>query len=198
MSNALEPRGSGLDTGGYGLFNGRARRPSIGHLKNLFKSQSRPVNGQVKDRAAKRHRIFIWSTHEENIAGKSGAVYAEHLAQRKEVGEEVFLDNLSYTLCSRRSMLPWKSFLVADSLADLVEKVAATRQKPVRASIKPLRLAFVFTGQGAQWFAVGRELAQVYPLFQRRLQHADAFVKNLGANWSLVGKDPWIVCYLVW
>ncbi|KAH8736190.1 hypothetical protein BGZ61DRAFT_339395 [Ilyonectria robusta] len=148
------------------------------------------TNGDAHDHtnalsAVKRRRIFIWSTHEENIAGKSGAVYAEHLAQRKEADEEAFLDNLSYTLCSRRSMLPWKSFLVAHSLPDLVEKVTATRQKPLRASLHPLRVAFVFTGQGAQWFAMGRELAQTYPLFQQRLEHADQFVKSLGADWSL-------------
>lgn len=151
------------------------------------------TNGDAHDHtnalsAVKRRRIFIWSTHEENIAGKSGAVYAEHLAQRKEADEEAFLDNLSYTLCSRRSMLPWKSFLVAHSLPDLVEKVTATRQKPLRASLHPLRVAFVFTGQGAQWFAMGRELAQTYPLFQQRLEHADQFVKSLGADWSLTGK----------
>ncbi|KZF20978.1 hypothetical protein L228DRAFT_284065 [Xylona heveae TC161] len=134
----------------------------------------------------RRHRIFLWSTHEENIAGKSGAAYAEHLAEREESNEEAFLDNLSYTLCSRRSMLPWKSFLVADSLSDLVEKVAATRQKPIRASLNPLRVAFVFTGQGAQWFGMGRELSKVYPLFQERLEQADLFIRKLGAEWSLL------------
>ncbi|KAH8701065.1 hypothetical protein BGW36DRAFT_339021 [Talaromyces proteolyticus] len=134
----------------------------------------------------RRRRVFLWSTHEEGIGGKSGAAYAEHLAKRKEDDEETFLDNLAYTLCNRRSMLAWKSFLVADSLPDLVSKVAATRQTPVRPLLHALRTAFVFTGQGAQWFAMGRELGKVYPVFQQRLKHADLFVKNLGADWSLL------------
>ncbi|CRG89167.1 putative polyketide synthase 17 [Talaromyces islandicus] len=140
----------------------------------------------------RRKRVFLWSTHEEGIGGKSSAAYAEHLAQRKEDDEETFLDNLSYTLCNRRSMLPWKSFLVADSLTDLVAKVAATRQTPVRPLPHALRTGFVFTGQGAQWFAMGRDLSKVYPTFQQRLKHADVFIKNLGADWSLLeelGKD---------
>lgn len=134
----------------------------------------------------RRKRVFLWSTHEEGIGGKSSAAYAEHLAQRKEEDEETFLDNLSYTLCTRRSMLPWKSFLVADSLPDLVAKVAATRQTPVRPLPHALRTGFVFTGQGAQWFAMGRELGKVYPTFQKSMKHADLFVKDLGADWSLL------------
>ncbi|KAI7968609.1 hypothetical protein EIK77_006628 [Talaromyces pinophilus] len=133
-----------------------------------------------------RNRVFLWSTHEEGIGGKSGAAYAEHLAQRHETDEEAFLDNLAYTLCNRRSMLAWKSFLVADSLPDLVAKVSATRQTPVRPLPHALRTAFVFTGQGAQWFAMGRELGGIYPVFQQRLKHADLFVKSLGADWSLL------------
>lgn len=179
MSNAIAPvlsNGNGVNAHTNGHTNGPTNGYTNGHS-----------NGHSLS-SAKRHRVFIWSTHEENIAGKSAAVYAEHLAHRKEADEEAFLDNLSYTLCSRRSMLPWKSFLVAQSLPDLAEKVAATRQKPVRASINPLKIGFVFTGQGAQWFAMGRELIQTYPLFQQRLEYSDRFVKSLGAKWSLIGK----------
>ena len=116
--------------------------------------------------------------------------YAENLAQRKNeiVDEEAFLDNLAYTLCSRRSLLQWRSFLVANSLSDLVDKIIATRQKAVRAPTRPPRLAFVFTGQGAQWFAMGRELSKIYPVFQKRIKEADLFISKLGAEWSLIGK----------
>ncbi|KAF5012109.1 hypothetical protein FDECE_1826 [Fusarium decemcellulare] len=189
MSNAIAPvlsNGNGVNGHANGYTNGHTN----GHTNGLTNGHTNGyTNGHTNGHSPspqKRHRVFIWSTHEENIAGKSAAVYAEHLAHRKEADEEAFLDNLSYTLCSRRSMLPWKSFLVAHSLPDLADKVAATRQKPVRASINPLKIAFVFTGQGAQWFAMGRELIKTYPLFQQRLEYADRFVKSLGAEWSLI------------
>ena len=148
------------------------------------------VNDAYKNRSAanRRYRVFLWSTHEESIAAMNNKVYAENLTQRKVVDEEAFLDNLAYTLCARRSLLQWRSFLVANSLSDLVEKILATRQKAVRAPTNPPKLAFVFTGQGAQWFAMGRELSETYPPFRNRIEETDLFIRKLGADWSLIGK----------
>lgn len=146
------------------------------------------TNGQGENTSKRRHRVFIWSTHEEALGSKSAADYAQHLADRVEPDEEQFLDNLAHTLTNRRSMLPWKSYIVASSHADLVEQVSTTRQKAVRAralgSGEP-RLAFVFTGQGAQWFAMGRELHE-YPVFSEAMARADRELAALGADWSLL------------
>lgn len=149
------------------------------------------INGdhRIIPAANRRYRVFLWSTHEESIAAMNNEAYAENLAQREMVDEEAFLDNLAYTLCSRRSLLQWRSFLVANSLSDLVDKIIATRQKAVRAPIRPPRLAFVFTGQGAQWFAMGRELSKIYHVFQKRIKEADLLITKLGADWSLIGKN---------
>ncbi|EFW98603.1 phenolpthiocerol synthesis polyketide synthase ppsa [Grosmannia clavigera kw1407] len=43
-------------------------------------------------------------------------------------------------------------------------------------SAKAPRLAFVFTGQGAQWFAMGRELVPMYAVFRQRLESADTLL----------------------
>lgn len=58
--------------------------------------------------------------------------------------------------------------------------------KPCRTSSEP-RLGSVFTGQGAQWYAMGRELVPIYPTFKEALQEAEFFFKELGATWSLLG-----------
>lgn len=58
--------------------------------------------------------------------------------------------------------------------------------KPVRVR-KPLALGFVFTGQGAQWHAMGRELL-VYPVFRESIEAADEYMKILGSPWSLLGQ----------
>jgi acyl transferase domain-containing protein/NADPH:quinone reductase-like Zn-dependent oxidoreductase len=44
----------------------------------------------------------------------------------------------------------------------------------------------VFTGQGAQWYAMGRELITTYPVFGASIKEADAILKDLGADWSLM------------
>lgn len=46
-------------------------------------------------------------------------------------------------------------------------------------------LVFVFTGQGAQWWAMGQELIKREPVFRRVLEEIDTYLKPL-AGWSLV------------
>lgn len=58
--------------------------------------------------------------------------------------------------------------------------------RPQNASRAP-RIGFVFSGQGAQWHAMGRELINTYPVFREALQEADSHLRELGATWSLVG-----------
>lgn len=45
------------------------------------------------------------------------------------------------------------------------------------------KLALVFTGQGAQWAAMGRELLR-FPVFEASLTDADKYLTKLGCPWS--------------
>ncbi|KAI0887631.1 putative polyketide synthase [Annulohypoxylon maeteangense] len=134
-----------------------------------------------------QYRIFAWSTHEEGIAKDSAAAYATELRNRKDVIESRFLADLSYTLCQRRSRMALKFFIVANSLDDLATKLENTRQKPIRSNARQApRVAFVFTGQGAQWWGMGRELLQMYPVYKKSILSADDALKSFGCKWSLV------------
>ena len=48
-------------------------------------------------------------------------------------------------------------------------------------------MCFVFTGQGAQWYAVGLGLLH-YQVYQFSLKNADQYLRSLGCDWSLLGK----------
>ncbi|KAF4345876.1 polyketide synthase [Fusarium beomiforme] len=92
---------------------------------------------------------------------------------------------LALTLATRRSILPWKSFIVAGDMDELLVQLSSSEFKPVRSLNKP-RLAFVFTGQGAQWPGMGRELF-AYPVFRASIVAADHYLKHeLGCPWSAV------------
>lgn len=54
--------------------------------------------------------------------------------------------------------------------------------KPVA---EPHPLVFVYTGQGAQWWAMGQHLFEREPVFRRTLEEIDFYLKPL-AGWSLV------------
>ncbi|MDH4410932.1 MAG: SDR family NAD(P)-dependent oxidoreductase, partial [Verrucomicrobiales bacterium] len=46
-------------------------------------------------------------------------------------------------------------------------------------------LVFVFTGQGAQWWAMGQELIEREPVFRKVFEEIDSYLKPL-AGWSLI------------
>lgn len=50
---------------------------------------------------------------------------------------------------------------------------------------RPTRIAFVFSGQGTQWWGMGRGLFAAYPAYRNTLRRCDAVVREL-AGWSLL------------
>jgi len=96
---------------------------------------------------------------------------------------DIFLDRLVYTLGQKRSTYSWSS---AISFSEPGEIIDLESVKPQRATQIP-RIGFVFSGQGAQWYAMGRELIATYPVFRGALQEADSHLQELGASWSLIG-----------
>lgn len=92
------------------------------------------------------------------------------------------IGDLAYTLDSRRSHLPWRSSLTVTSPEDLT-KLGSRSSVARKVQDKKPRLGFVFTGQGAQWFGMGREL-MVYPTFAESVRRADKYLKSIGCPWS--------------
>lgn len=92
------------------------------------------------------------------------------------------LEDLSYTLSCRRSKFAWRSVIVASSAEDLKAELALFAKVKATPSQS---LAFVFTGQGAQWFGMGRELLTV-SRFTSSILKSDMMMKALGADWSLL------------
>ena len=99
---------------------------------------------------------------------------------------KLFVNDLCYTLDSRRSVLPWKSFVVFDSLAE-IKHLKTQISTPVISETVPPRLAFVFTGQGVQWYAMGRELLG-YIVFKNSIEAASLYLTRLGCEWSAIGR----------
>jgi len=100
--------------------------------------------------------------------------------------QSAFLEDLTYTLDTHRTRLPWRSFALihsADDLLDLHSRISP----PVRVLSKAPRLGFVFSGQGSQWYAMGREL-MLYPSFSTELNESEYYLRSLGCNWSVKGK----------
>ena len=136
-------------------------------------------------------KLFVWTSNEEAGIGRCAKLYAAYLAAKIASGlsqaeKETLLTRFAGTLAARRSILPWRSFLVATSCEEVIDKIENVPIKPIRASnVKTVPMvAFVFTGQGAQWFAMGREL-YAQPIFRDSLKASDSYFASIGSCWSL-------------
>lgn len=135
-----------------------------------------------------RPRLFLLSAFDENGVGRLADAYLQYLqAQPNNThgpahNPENFLDNLSYTLAAKRSRFVWRASVVAESSDSLIQALSSL-EKPVRSTMNR-RLGLVFTGQGAQWPGMGRELHK-YKVFRDSVGAASRYLESLGCSWSL-------------
>ena len=135
-------------------------------------------------------RVFMLSAKDENAVKAMIINLKEYLSSQVPPDSAALAKNLAYTLGQHRSSFPWVVATSAQSLPELIENLDARKFIPTYSAKVP-RVGFVFNGQGAQWYAMGRELISVYPVFRASLKEADQCIKHFGAQWSLTGK-PYI------
>ncbi|KAI0165365.1 putative polyketide synthase [Hypoxylon sp. FL1284] len=129
-------------------------------------------------------RLFLWSAADEGAIDrltKLYQVYCERLSS-ESLGSSESLSYLAYVLATKRSSHLWRRFEVADSFSQLSEQLS----KPTRprSSLPDPRLGLVFTGQGAHWVGMGRELV-AFPIFRKSIIKAENFLANLGSPWKV-------------
>ena len=135
--------------------------------------------------------LFVLSANSEKSINTQMKNMQTYLEQRPEALELSVMGKLAYTLGQRRSCLAWKTAISAATSAELVQKLSDPDLKAV-SSFQAPKVSFIFTGQGAQWFAMGRELMKVYPVFASTMEMSDTYLTSLGSSWSLteeLGKD---------
>ena len=174
-----------------GRHNTRKAPPTI---ESLIAARSQGTNGKnnqdrVQNACCKaQSKLLVWSAAESDGLKRLCRAYLVHLrAMSPCETNDGYLADLAWTLSEKRSRLPWKSFAVANSITDLEHTLESAPPKGTRSNQTP-KICFVFTGQGAQWCGMGRELLE-YPVFRDSLTTADAFLRGLGCSWSLLSMD---------
>ncbi|KAK7748156.1 Type I Iterative PKS [Cytospora paraplurivora] len=104
------------------------------------------------------------------------------------------LADVAYTLGTKRSRLPHRTFRVVardHPAAELAAGLGSAAVAPpvVRSPLQPSSVGFVFTGQGAQWPAMGAELLSEYRVFRKAIAYLDWVLSTLPAPpvWTLGG-----------
>ena len=173
----LPPEASALTTLATNRAPGSHKEPSEGHLEGVSGAASQ--------------KLLVWSAAEEVGLKRLATIYFSHLEMLPSLEDEYgYFTDLTYTLSEKRSRLPWKSFMVADSIKSVMTNLQKGLIKSIR-SVKAPKVAFILTGQGAQWFAMGKELLG-HPVFKTSLADAEHYCRELGCPWLLTGGSSFL------
>jgi acyl transferase domain-containing protein/acyl carrier protein len=123
---------------------------------------------------------------------------ARSLADYVRTHPDVSVADVSYTTLRRRSILEHRAIVVAASPSELADRLDAFHRGEERAGttsaqgeVRTPRIAFVFSGQGPQWWGMGRDLSRAHDVFREALEQCDRLIRR-HVDWSLIeelGRD---------
>ncbi|UKZ46034.1 Type I Iterative PKS [Trichoderma virens] len=131
--------------------------------------------------------VFVWSHQREDGFAKLASTWKRFIMAAKANRQELSLDDLAFTLSSRRSRFSQRAAFVASNIEQLLDglkKIELGSIRPVKAWTGA-RTCFIFTGQGAQWARMGLELLS-YPCFAESMRKSERELIRMGATWRLI------------
>ncbi|KAK8080853.1 hypothetical protein PG997_008671 [Apiospora hydei] len=132
----------------------------------------------TSETAATRRRVLL------PLSANSAASLKLNIEALTQASSEASLADLAYTLSAKRSKLPHRTFRVVSP--DSMEEDMLIDKRPIKGPAQPTKLGFIFTGQGAQWHAMGAGLFE-FQVFRSVIQHLDDVLGTLpwAPTWTL-------------
>ncbi|KAF3003829.1 t1pks [Neopestalotiopsis sp. 37M] len=168
-----QPRAS-VNSFGYGGANAHA----------ILERGPRTHETTTQDLDTKDNHLLVLSANNSASLKLMLEKYAHYL----ESSTEVPLSDISYTLCQHRSALSYRFSCVGGNHTQIANQL----RRGVQAVVKPVpsqtNVIFVFTGQGAQWAGMGRDLllnTACSDIFRRSIQTSRDILKEFDAPWDL-------------
>lgn len=123
--------------------------------------------------------LLVLSAKTETALSAAAEQLADYLAERKAIN----LSDVAYTLQVGRTLHPHRLAVVCGNVEDAVVKLREqTHRSAVEESAPPF-VVFLFSGQGAQYVDMGRELYARIPAFRQEIDSlAQLIAPSLGAD----------------
>lgn len=199
------PNGNGISNGngipnGHHISNGvKASVQTNGTSHESISATQEPIqNGMTQEKpketannmrsyhAPSKYELLVWSAKDEANLNTVLQDHEQYFAANIQ-GSGHRLEQFAYTLAARRSVMNWRSFAVV-GVDEVAERSARIRPAQAVRVFREKGVAFVLTGQGAQYVRMGLDLMR-YPIFQSSLARADDVFSALGCEWSVIGKN---------
>lgn len=142
--------------------------------------QGKAINEATYDNQAARPFMVFFSAHDRITLQRNIEAHAK-------VAHDFFMADLAHTLNTRRTKFPHRAFTVAhqmdqDNSFNISSFSFASVTKKLGQDV-----AFVFTGQGAQWAGMALEAMNTFPSFLETLRKLDRVLQKLDppAAWRL-------------
>ena len=138
--------------------------------------------------------LVLSARSEEALLASAWRVAAWVDDHSKLNGDSPGLPDLTYMLGARRNHHPHRLALTARSLAEVVQELGAysleNPGKHLRTAFTPrrehaVRVVYVMSGQGQQWWGMGRDLMRHEPVFRRMIEACDKATRPW-AGFSLI------------
>ncbi|PVH98548.1 hypothetical protein DM02DRAFT_657248 [Periconia macrospinosa] len=130
-----------------------------------------------------RFHLLMFSAFDKLALQRMIELYDQWLKERTMKLElPAFLQNLAYTLNVRRSLHQFRSFAIID-IENIASPLKSIISSPIRAN-KDSKAGFVFTGQGAQWAGMARELL-CWPKFYETISFCQDYLGDLGFPYDI-------------
>ncbi|KAE8839561.1 hypothetical protein HRS9122_06166 [Pyrenophora teres f. teres] len=137
-------------------------------------------NGTTTNSEPERPLLFVFSAKDETALQKNVAAIAQS-------SSKFHVSDLAYTLISKRSRFSHRSFAVATA-EDLGSQLAGGLAiQKIKNRESTCQICLVFTGQGAQWPNMGRDLFHNFPVFRDSIRRQDAVLS------VLPGRPKWTI-----
>jgi acyl transferase domain-containing protein/acyl carrier protein/ubiquinone/menaquinone biosynthesis C-methylase UbiE len=160
----------------------------------VAEAPSHPYPEHVEQETDRPWPVVLSARSEEALRG-SASKLAAWLADRANLnGSSPVLPDLTYTLGARRNHHPYRLTMVARSMGEVTQELDAFaiqgESVKLRTAFTPRpehapRVAFVMSGQGPQWWGMGRELMRHEPVFRRTMERCAAAMEGY-ARFSLL------------